>query len=300
MAFINLLHEALPSHKIFALLTALAVGAFILSGGALAIYRLYFSPLAVIPGPKLAALTQYYEAYYDLISGGGGNFTHQIKKMHDLYGMFLMLDMLSGIAALHVEGPIVRINPFEIHIDDPEYYETVYATGASFSKLKLVENRFNMPQSTFSTAHSKLHKPRRAALAPFFSTRKMQGHGPFVQSLVDKICDRFKREYAGQGIPVVLNDVFGALSGDVITNLAFARSYDLIGTENWESPFTIAVSNMVTTSHWMTHFAWIIPAMNCIPDKLLMAFSSKFKPIIVFRRVDALTCWLVASTADSS
>ena len=295
MTFLNLLYEALPSHQSFALVTTLAVGASILSGGALAISRLYFSPLAAIPGPKLAALTQYYEAYYDLISGGGGNFTRRIKKMHDVYGMFFVIDMLSGVGALHIEGPIVRINPFEIHIDDPEYYETVYATGASFSKWKWFENRFNMPQSTFSTAHSKLHKPRRAALAPFFSTRKMQGHGPFIQSLVDKICGRFKKEYAGQGIPVVLNDVFGALSGDVITNLAFARSYDLIGTENWESPFTIAVSNMVTTSHWMTHFAWIIPAMNCIPDKLLMALSPKFEPIIGFRRVGALNCWLLKS-----
>ena len=81
--------------------------------------------------------------------------------------------------------------------------------------------------------------------------------------------------------------MYGALSGDVITNLAFAKSYDLIGTKNWESPFTIAVSNLVTTSHIMTHFSWIFPAMNCVPDKLLMALSSKFKPIVEFRRVSA-------------
>lgn len=52
----------------------------------LVIYRLYLSPLAKFPGPKLAAATQYYEIYYDIISGGGGNFTRQIKKMHEKYG----------------------------------------------------------------------------------------------------------------------------------------------------------------------------------------------------------------------
>lgn len=113
----------------------------------------------------------------------------------------------------------------------------------------------------------------------------MQGHGPFIQSVVDKVCDRFEQEYSGKGKPVVLNDVYGTLTGDVITKLAFAKSYDFIASENWESPFTIAISNLVTTSHYMTHFTWIVPMMNLIPDRLIMALSSKFKPIIVFRRV---------------
>ena len=43
-----------------------------------------FHPLARIPGPKLAAASFLYEAWYDLILGG--RYTRKIKEMHDIYG----------------------------------------------------------------------------------------------------------------------------------------------------------------------------------------------------------------------
>ena len=51
-------------------------------GGAL--YRLYLSPIAGFPGPKLAAITYWYEAYYDII--GKGRYIFEIEKMHRKYG----------------------------------------------------------------------------------------------------------------------------------------------------------------------------------------------------------------------
>jgi hypothetical protein len=89
MSFINVIREELSSRSNFVLLSALAAILFAVYAIILAVYRLYLSPIAKIPGPKLAALTQYYETYYELISGGGGNFTRRIQKMHKDYGMLL-------------------------------------------------------------------------------------------------------------------------------------------------------------------------------------------------------------------
>ena len=50
-----------------------------------AVYRLYFSPIAHFPGRKLAALTLWYEFYFDVI--GRGSYVWEIKKMHQTYGI---------------------------------------------------------------------------------------------------------------------------------------------------------------------------------------------------------------------
>ena len=54
----------------------------------LAIYRAFFHPLAKVPGPWLAGVTQWYETYYELVPNGGGMFTKRIKKMHEQYGAY--------------------------------------------------------------------------------------------------------------------------------------------------------------------------------------------------------------------
>lgn len=49
-----------------------------------AVYRLYLSPVAKFPGPKLAALTFWYEFYYDVIKRG--QYTWKIQDLHRQYG----------------------------------------------------------------------------------------------------------------------------------------------------------------------------------------------------------------------
>lgn len=49
------------------------------------VYRVFLSPIAHIPGPKLAAVTRWYEAYYEIVLGG--QYSFHIDKLHDKYGI---------------------------------------------------------------------------------------------------------------------------------------------------------------------------------------------------------------------
>lgn len=64
-------------------LTALVIIAWTAYG---AVWRLYLSPLSRFPGPKLAALTLWYEFYYDVVKQG--MYLWEIERLHSIYGKY--------------------------------------------------------------------------------------------------------------------------------------------------------------------------------------------------------------------
>lgn len=102
--------------------------------GCLVVYRLYLSPVASIPGPFWAKISSWYEFYYDYVHVG--KYYERIREMHYKYGgLYLFLafkntSLVVNSILIHVEGPIVRVTPEEVHILDPPMYHKLFVSAA--------------------------------------------------------------------------------------------------------------------------------------------------------------------------
>jgi cytochrome P450 len=179
----------------------------------------------------------------------------------------------------------VRINPNELHVDDPDYYDVVYATNKLYDKMDFFSHRFNMPLATFGTAESDKHKIRRAAIAPFFNRNRIRGHNDYIQRVADRISHRLVTEYAGTSKVVDLVQMWGAMTSDVISEIVFARPKGYVEYKDFRSDFTNSLNDMVFTSHIMTHFGFILTIMNALPNWFVKLAVPAIKSVIEFREV---------------
>ncbi|ESZ99168.1 hypothetical protein SBOR_0452 [Sclerotinia borealis F-4128] len=220
-------------------------------------------PLSAFPGPKLTAATKWYEIYHQLVKGG--QFFRKLPEWHEKY------------------GPIVRINPSELHISDPEFYDTIYTTDRR-DKIPLHSSLPTVPSSGQSTIDHFLHRRRRAALNPFFSKPNIQKFVPFIQSRVDILINRFNNEYKGTGKVLNLGDVFSCYTTDVVMECSFGNNYGFCEREGFTSDFMVAVAGLLHVMHWTENFpslAWIMNLVIALPHGILKRIvPGKSKPVL--------------------
>ncbi|PQE10449.1 Cytochrome P450 protein [Rutstroemia sp. NJR-2017a BBW] len=184
------------------------------------LYRLYLHPLAKFPGPKQAAITHWYEGYYDIIHKG--RYIFHIEELHKKY------------------GPIIRVGPNELHILDPDFYHTLYSTtNFHANKSPYFYSMLGNPLATFPCIDSAVHRKRRAALSPFFSAGAIAKFEPFIQSRIDALCARIA-VCAERDESVPLFYAYRCLTVDIISEYVFGGEFGMLGREDWGEGFYAA------------------------------------------------------------
>jgi cytochrome P450 len=115
-------------------------------------------------------------------------------------------------------GAIIRVNPHELHVLDPDFFEDLYAGGGQKrDRDPWHTNSLALDKSILGTASHDLHRNRRAALSSFFSmasTRRLQ---PVVEERVDMLVKRLL-ESKDSGKVVNLLHALSAFSNGTLTS----------------------------------------------------------------------------------
>ncbi|KAI1328950.1 putative cytochrome P450 [Xylariaceae sp. FL0255] len=206
------------------------------------VYRLFLHPLASFPGPKLAAATIWYEFYYDGVQIG--QYTFKTREMHEKY------------------GPVVRISPSELHINDPSFIDTLYAGGSvRRDKYEYFATQFGV----FGTVHHNMHRLRRGAMNRFFSKASVTKLEPAIHQKVDKLCRQLSTHF-GSKKPVELNMAFSCFTTDVVTTYAFAKCYDFLDDLSFQTNFHAPIVAGTDLGPYIKQFPFIFPLMQSLPE----------------------------------
>ncbi|KAH8764484.1 cytochrome P450 [Hyaloscypha finlandica] len=215
----------------------------------LVIRRVYFSPISHFPGPKLAIATLWYQFYYDVVLGG--QYVWRVRDLHKKY------------------GPIVRINPYELHVDDPDFLEDIFVGPGTHKrdKWEWSTKGLGVPGSTLMTNPHDLHRVRRAALNPFFSKMSVRNLQPLMDAKLDFFVERFE-EFQKTGEVMTINIAFAALTNDIASEFAFGTSHDRIRHPNFDPSFHDNCIAGLDLNHLMLQFPIIMKILQALPDSI--------------------------------
>lgn len=252
--------------------------ALLLAGSGVAAYRLFFGPLAHIPGPKLAALTGWYETYFDCFKKG--RYWIEIERMHRQY------------------GPIVRISPWEVHVNDPEWNEP-YKISSRVDKYHWYYKFVGSSDAAFGTADHEIHRARRKAQHNYFTQEAVTQFDEKLNVICDKLKSRLD-EFKGTGQPVNLSNAFRSLATDVVTEYCFHKSYNLLDEPDFAASFQRAIRDFPQIGIWHRHFGLILDIFSAMPRWLVAMIDPAGVSVHdFFNDIVGITNSIVASHATS-
>ncbi|KAI1394910.1 cytochrome P450 [Hypoxylon fuscum] len=245
-------------------------------------YRLCFHRLRSFPGPWAAATTKLWHVWK---CRGGKNFL-VIEELHRQY------------------GPIIRTGPEEITIVDPSVPLALDGPGNRCEKAVWYD--FLLPDIALNTTRSKKHHDiQRRIWDRAFSSKAFNTHEQLIIDHVKTLTARIS-QLSREQEAIVITDWFYWFAFDVIGDVAFSKSFNMLRDQQWH--FAVKMLRRAMTLlgpfspvPWLAQIAFhFIPWMYLIRDWFKMtrwckrqmdervkAQSNSDKPDISYWLIDA-------------
>ncbi|KAF2639839.1 cytochrome P450 monooxygenase [Massarina eburnea CBS 473.64] len=228
--------------------------------------RLFLSPVSSFPGPKIAAATYWYEFYYDIILGG--KYIWKLQELHERY------------------GPIIRINPHELHVMDASFWEVMYTASTNNNrrdKWSWQTDGLGIPESILAAAPHALHRHRRSAINPFFSKQNVRKLLPVIEERVDALVRQLK--ICGDRREVVsIEHAFSAFTNDVVMQYCFGRCDRHIEAPDFDPLYHNTSMNAGKSIAVLKHMNWILTTMKLLPESMAIYMGEEVSSNIRLKR----------------
>ncbi|MCJ1388148.1 hypothetical protein MMC18_000993 [Xylographa bjoerkii] len=249
--------ESLLSKASFVNIAACIVGFLAIRIIVTVIYRLYFHPLAKVPGPKIAAATRGYELWYQGLQQT--KFPAKIKELHKQY------------------GPIVRISPEEVSLNDSEFNVEYFMHDKKLDKDPWYYY-FGFSDALFVLTNKEKHKERQANLADSFRGSYWKAAYPMMTREIQTLIGKFRKS-AEEKQELNLSKAFRKTGNEVLRNFLLGEHYDgeNSDSEDFARQADTFFHPLFRAAAWTRHFPFLFPLQNVFPDWVFMAVMSMVK-----------------------
>jgi hypothetical protein len=158
----------------------------------------------------------------------------EIERLHERLGSNESFS--SQYMNLIIQGPVVRIGPNDLHINDPEVFREMTKVGCHFTKDPEFYSFITFPGTSIGEVDPNLHRIRRQVLTPAFSPQRVQYLAPMVKTKVDRLLERFNG-FASQSQPVNMFKASKAFTMDIISDIVLGKELGCIDNSEFKNQF---------------------------------------------------------------
>ncbi|MCJ1281497.1 hypothetical protein MMC26_000817 [Xylographa opegraphella] len=238
--------ENLLSKLSFVIFAACILGILVMNTIVTVIHRLYFHPLAKVPGPKIAAATRGYEFWYQGLQHT--KFPAKIKELHKQY------------------GSIVRISPEEISLNDSEFNIEYFMHDKKLEKDPWYYY-FGFRNALFVLENKEKHKERQTNLANCFRGSYWRTAYPMMTKEIQTLIRQFEKS-AEEKEELNLSKIFRKTANEVLRNFLLGEHYDGPNRDSWDfaRDADVFFHPLFRAASWTRHFPLLIHLQDLIPD----------------------------------
>lgn len=115
-----------------------------------------------------------------------------------------------------------------------------------------------------------------------FSAKRISEFQPVIRTMVDKLSSKLD-DFKESGAVLSLDKAFMALTTDIITEYAFAKSYNQLDVPNFTETMHEALVAIYVVGHFALHFPIVFPILDLLPDWFTLTVQPVLQPVIGLR-----------------